>query len=204
MCKVENCVRPKVAQGYCGMHYQRLQKWGDPNFVKQKLGRTEAEKFWPNVRVTPGCWIWTAPLVGGYGRIFLNGKAKKAHRTSYELNVATIPDGLLVLHRCDNRKCVNPDHLFLGTHLDNCLDKMKKGRGNVQSRSGEHHWMLRNPERIARGERVWIAKMTKEKVIELRREYATGSITQRALAVKHGIGYKNLNLILNRKTWTHI
>ena len=84
-------------------------------------------------KITPvtesGCWLWEANTnAGGYGTIGYKGKIVKAHRLSYILHNGDIPDGLHVLHKCDVRCCVNPDHLFVGTHLDNMRDCSKKGR----------------------------------------------------------------------------
>ena len=86
-----------------------------------------------NAKWTPdpgtGCWLWTASLTGpGYGQFGVKGRVELAHRVSYELHVGAIPDGLCVLHRCDVRHCVNPNHLFLGTHSDNSRDCVSKGR----------------------------------------------------------------------------
>lgn len=76
-----------------------------------------------------GCWEWTAGIgKQGYGRFKRNGKTRLAHRVSYELHVAHIPSDALVLHKCDNRICVNPDHLFVGTQKDNQLDMKSKKR----------------------------------------------------------------------------
>lgn len=76
-----------------------------------------------------GCWLFTGTDNGtGYGRFKVNGIRKLTHRVSYELHVGLIPIGLFVLHKCDVRNCINPEHLFLGTHQDNADDKMAKGR----------------------------------------------------------------------------
>ena len=86
-------------------------------------------RFWSKVVKADGCWEWTAyrdPL--GYGRLNVDGVPVLAHRLAYELEHGAIPDGMCILHRCDNPPCVNPDHLWLGTQADNSLDMASKGR----------------------------------------------------------------------------
>lgn len=76
-----------------------------------------------------GCWNWVkASFKGGYGRISISGKICAAHRVSYTLSHGEIGEDLCVLHKCDNPRCINPDHLFVGTQMENMLDKCKKGR----------------------------------------------------------------------------
>lgn len=78
-----------------------------------------------------GCWLWTGAVSRGranYGSLGYHGKSERAHRVSYKEFVGTIPAGLHVLHACDTPLCINPRHLFLGTHKENMQDKIKKGR----------------------------------------------------------------------------
>src|SRR5579864_1033523 len=87
------------------------------------------------------CWVWTASCYrNGYGQVSHNYQKLLAHRVAYELARGPIPENLLVLHRCDNRPCCNPAHLWLGTHRDNLVDMHNKGRANLGNRpKGEHH-----------------------------------------------------------------
>jgi hypothetical protein len=92
---------------------------------------TMLDRLMSHVQPEPnsGCWLWDGGQnQHGYGRFNVDGKNDKAHRASWRLHKGQIPAGLFVLHRCDIPCCVNPDHLFLGTHLDNTLDRMAKGR----------------------------------------------------------------------------
>jgi hypothetical protein len=112
-------------------------------------------RFWTRVSKGEACWLWTGGQTGGsdpqrrYGQFWAgrNGGHVYAHRFSWELHRGQIADGLLVLHRCDVTLCVNPEHLFLGTQLDNMQDMARKGRAAF----GERNGVRKHPERVSRG-----------------------------------------------------
>lgn len=85
------------------------------------------DRFWDKVDKSGDCWVWTASInKKGYGWFKFGGRMMLAHRVSYELEIGEITDGLLVLHRCDNPSCVNPEHLYLGDHDTNMADRVSR------------------------------------------------------------------------------
>lgn len=103
------------------------------NATSEQMGGAFTARFWQRIQKQSGegCWEWTAALFpGGYGKVALprSRKLEGAHRMAWMLVNGPIPGGLWVLHRCDNRRCCRPDHLFLGTPLDNMRDASRKGR----------------------------------------------------------------------------
>lgn len=96
---------------------------------RNRRPRTTEERLWAKVRKTEGCWEWTGARQNiGYGKFWLEYRNVLPHRVSYELKFGHVPDGMKVLHRCDNRVCVRPEHLFLGTLKENTQDCIRKGR----------------------------------------------------------------------------
>ncbi len=143
------------------------------------------------VAVEPGgCWVWMAGTDRyGYGVITRKraGKNinKRAHRLSWEISKGTIPNGLHVLHRCDNPPCVNPEHLYLGTHLDNMRDRLERG------------WFKRGY--APRGKSNGNSKLTGEQVKEIRKLSET--MTHQSIAEIFHISQSHTTNIINGKSW---
>lgn len=153
---------------------------------------THAGRFWVKTRrAESGCWEWMASRFGnGYGRFRLAGRTLAAHRVAYELAVGEIPAGMLICHRCDNRGCVNPGHLFVGTYADNAQDMIRKGR----------HWIVADPGRRATGGSAHLAKLSTEQVEEIFKLRARG-LAQRAIGNLVGTTQGHVSRILAGKCW---
>ena len=125
------------------------------------------------------CHIWVGAISNsGYGQATVKNKNMLAHRASYEIYKGKIPDGKIVLHRCDNPLCVNPDHLTTGSHSDNTIDKLNKRRGGV-------------------------AKIDILDVPKIRTEYVNGKNTVK-LAKEYNVSPATISNIINRKSWKHL
>lgn len=134
-----------------------------------------------------GCWLWIGSDDNkGYGKFSIKGKTTKAHRASYELYKGCIPIGLHVLHVCDNPICVNPDHLFLGTHSDNMKDRQTKGR---------------NPTFVRYGSNNPASKLDYKAIMEIREKYQPRKYSIRKLAKEYGVSFQLIQKIVVGKIW---
>ena len=164
-CRNTSCVRPE--------HLRLVARGGSIE-----------DRFWRHVSKTDSCWVWTGGLSSGYGSMNTGGGYAGAHRVSWELHFGPVADGLFVLHKCDNRGCVRPDHLFLGTHEDNMSDMRSKGR----SRSGESHGNSR---------------LSEENVRSIRRLHKNGT-KRSTIAKRFSINPGHVTKIVSRKAWACI
>lgn len=144
-------------------------------------------RFWEKVdkKSKDECWEWLGAKGGrGYnqGQIRDNNKLIIASRVSWQIHFGNIPDGLSVCHKCDNPPCVNPTHLFLGTHQDNMDDKVKRNRQ-------------------MQGENQWKSKLTKSDILKIRELYNKKTYNQYDLSGMFGVGQDNISRIINKKIW---
>jgi len=176
------CFRTTVAgRGLLSSKAATMKTVNSVNITPERLNN-----FWGKVNKSESCWEWTGSGDGrenGYGKFRVGEKMIYVHRISWMIHFGEIPHdgshhGVCICHKCDNRKCVNPKHLFLGTNSDNAIDKFRKGRGRQ--------------------------KVAADKVIEIRRLCSTGNYFQREIAKMFGISDSQVGDIQNRKAWAHI
>jgi len=187
-CSVEDCptlIGKHGAKGYCSMHYKRYLKHGDATVITKVPDGSSPEYrlVFAGWQVVPssGCWNFAGRKnEDGYGTITKDRGPYLAHRAAYEVWTGPIPDGHVIRHTCDNRCCINPDHLLTGLPADNMQDAVDR-------------------QRMANGERHGMHKLTDDEVNAMRCEYARGGVTQRALARRYGCSQAQVNNVLLRK-----
>jgi hypothetical protein len=155
---------------------------------------SDIARYWAKVdrRASGDCWNWLAyKTPEGYGQFGIGYRLYLAHRISWFLANSAMPArGLFVCHTCDNRGCVNPSHMFIGTPKDNMHDMIKKGRADHS--------------RNLRGESQPVAKLTEESVKEIWRLHIEEGWGQRRLGAKFGVSPPNIHHILRGNTWNHV
>jgi HNH endonuclease len=178
-------------------------------------GKTRAQALWDRVDKSGDCWEWQGtPDKDGYGVFTYRGRPYRAHRAAWIVTFGEIPRGLQVCHSCDNPACVRPEHLMLGTHRSNVVDRVRKGRSATGDRSGSRihrdrvregirKWCAEHPERHARGERAGMAKLTQADVISIREMYRSGA-RQVDIAARFQITQAHVSEIVLRKVWKHV
>lgn len=155
--------------------------------INTYLNKTTIDRFWEKVKKLPnGCWEWQGSKSKGYGQIESSGKAYLVHRFSYWLHNGELPKGkgwhgICVCHSCDNRFCVNPAHLWLGTHDDNMKDAQKKGK--------------------FKGENAGRSKLTEKQVKQIRKLLSSKKLSQREIAKMFNISRGSIDGINRKLIW---
>jgi len=177
-----------------------------------------ADQFWERVdRSGDGCWEWlgaTNNQRGGYGHVRYQGRSMRAHRLAFELAYGFAPGTEMVLHRCDNPPCCRPEHLFLGTHVDNMRDMRQKGRSAVGDRNGlrvhpesrhfgDRNGLRKHPEKVLRGERNSKAKLSEDQVRMIRKRFLAGESSSK-IASELPISPRSVRRIASGERWAHV
>lgn len=190
-CSVDGCGGKIEALGFCQKHYKRFKSRGTIDAGKWTQAPVE-ERFWRFVSKTDGCWEWIGKSLSskGYGTISTGGSGSKkllAHRLSYEIHHGPIPDGLVVMHSCDNPACVNPEHLSVGTQSQNIKDMFARGRQPIvpPHKFGEDHKR---------------SKLSEASVIEI----IQSTDKHKVLADRYGVASNTIKCIKRGLTWKHI
>jgi len=190
-CTVDGCNRPTRAGGMCTLHYQRARLHGTTEPQQRARGSIEF-RFWRKVDQSGanGCWNWTGGThKKGYGTLHKgdgDSRPVATHRLSYIMHTGDIPDGMYVMHTCDNPRCVNPAHLVLGTASDNVRDMWEKGRAKPKGVKGEAHLK---------------AKITEDDVRMIR---ADKTRSNHELARLLGVSPNAVRYVRIGRTWTHV
>jgi hypothetical protein len=184
-CEADGCSGRVKSRGLCIKHYTRLIRTGATStgvIIGDDKKRLKAN----SVETDSGCWEWQRSIKLGYGVTFLNGKHEQAHRASYKLFVGEIPEGLQINHKCHNRACINPDHLYAGTQTENMEDMRRAGRGNK-----------------CKGEDNPSSKLKNGEVSEIKVLIRNG-VTSVEIAKKFDVSEGCINFIKTGKSWRHV
>lgn len=188
-CLIDGCGSAVRASGMCNKHYLRVRKHGSPKDNPHSHASLE-DRFWRKVRKTDTCWVWEGTKrPHGYGSIQEGGRDSRtisAHRYSYEIHKGRIPDGMFVMHSCDNPSCVNPDHLSIGTPSENTQDMIRKGRKRTVAPLGDDNGK---------------AKLNEDLVRYIRQNDGR---SHASLARELGLSPNCIRGVRTRRTWSHV
>lgn len=191
ICSIDGCGGKNEAAGFCQKHYKRFKKHGTTDAGKWTQAPVDV-RFWRYVEKQDGCWLWSGKSLNsvGYGTISTGGSGSGkllAHRLSYEIHHGEIPVGMVVMHSCDNRLCVNPEHLSIGTQSQNLKEMHARGRQPVIP-----------PHKC--GEDSKRSKLKEVQVLEI----IKSKDSRREQAERYGVSVKTIEMIQKGRLWKHL
>ena len=187
-CEYEGCDSKHFGKGLCSKHYTRQYRNGTPDITHYGMDETLEDRFrrygW-EVHPETGCWNWKGATSEGYGVLGFHHTSIRTHRISYSIYKGDIPPGLEVLHSCDNKLCVNPEHLRVGTHRENIQEAVDRGL-------------------LGRGADASGAKLSWKDVEDIRRDYLTGLLTHDMIGELYGVHTTTVARVVRGETYvTH-
>lgn len=185
-CVVANCNKPIKGHGYCSKHYYRMRRHSTIE-VSRIIG-DDCARLKSHIKIDDnGCWIWQASITSfGYGRTSLGGRLTQAHRASWAVFKGEIPLGMQVNHKCHVRSCINPEHLYIGTQVDNMRD-MRLAKRKVVKLGSENA-----TAKLNEGQVMQIRKLLESK------KYAS------SIALQFNVSESAIFAIKRGKTWKHL
>lgn len=185
ICSVSGCNGARRRLGFCHKHYYRYHRHGSTDATI--IVGDDKRRLLNNCKKSDsGCWEWQKSKYSGYGKTFIKGKGKQAHRASWEIFVGDIPKGMQVNHKCHNRSCINPDHLYIGTQKENMKDMYDAGR-DVKKKGSENG----------------ASKLDESKVRIIKNMLSSGNKIS-AISKKFGVSESCIRFIKQDKTWRHV
>lgn len=185
-CSASGCESTAKSKGLCTKHYTRLIRYGDIQTTKIIVG-DDISRFMSSMVVSStGCWEWSKFRKNGYGIAGLNGKLEQAHRAAWMVFKGDIPEGMQVNHKCNNRPCINPDHLYICDQVQNMKDMSDAGRGKWHKGSDNSQ-----------------SKLNDESVREIKLLIDSGA-TNRSIAGFFDVSQSCISSIKNGRTWAHV
>lgn len=191
VCAKPECHRAAHARGLCGAHYMAAKRSGELPETRrntQSMPLGQRLQFYGWTVTDSGCWEWNGNrFSNGYGQLYVAGRKHLTHRLAYETWVGPIPEGLLIRHKCDNKPCINPDHLETGTDADNKRDMIERGLDGVV------------------GEKNKNAVLTEDDVRNIRSLVAKGGRGAGAKAARqYGVSQATISWVVSGKRWGHV
>lgn len=190
VCVHDGCTKKYHARGLCTNHYAnyKARGWEFPSVRRNTQGMSvdASLRFYGWTVTDSGCWEFEGNrFSNGYGQLYVDGRKLLTHRLAYEAWVGPIPEGQVIRHKCDNKPCLNPDHLETGTEGDNKRDAVERGQISV-------------------GEASANSKLNEAQVREIRVRYAKGKTPYAKMGVEYGLSASAIHLIVTRRNWKHV